>query len=94
MRKTREAKDKIKYLNLLCVLLTAIVFLTESAVRGEKARKPNQQSYLPIPKLRGLNQPPEGFVALFNGKDLTGWKGLLTGPYDNPIKRAKLSPEV
>ncbi len=40
-----------------------------------------------------LNQPPKGFKALFNGKDLTGWKGLLKGPYDNPSKRAALSPE-
>jgi hypothetical protein len=23
------------------------------------------------------NVPPDGFVALFNGKDLTGWKGLV-----------------
>ena len=38
-----------------------------------------------------LNEPPKGFVALFNGKDLTGWKGLLKGPYDNPSKRATLS---
>jgi hypothetical protein len=41
----------------------------------------------------GLNQPPEGFVALFNGKDLAGWKGLLKGPYDNPDKRAALAPD-
>jgi len=27
-----------------------------------------------------FNQPPEGFVALFNGKDLTGWKGLVGDP--------------
>ena len=40
-----------------------------------------------------LNQPPEGFVALFNGKDLAGWKGLLKGPYDNPAKRAALAPD-
>jgi 3-keto-disaccharide hydrolase len=40
-----------------------------------------------------LNQPPKGFVALFNGKDLTGWKGLLKRPYDNPAKEATLSPE-
>ena len=40
-----------------------------------------------------LNKPPKGFVALFNGKDLTGWKGLLKGPYDNPSKRATLSPD-
>lgn len=39
------------------------------------------------------NTPPEGFKALFNGKDLTGWKGLVKGPYDNPSKRAQLPPE-
>jgi len=42
---------------------------------------------------QALNKPPKGFVALFNGKDLTGWKGLLKGPYDNPSKRATLSPD-
>jgi hypothetical protein len=40
-----------------------------------------------------VNQPPAGFVALFNGKDLAGWKGLLKNPYDNPDKRATLAPE-
>ena len=39
------------------------------------------------------NKPPKGFQALFNGKDLVGWKGLLARPNDNPSKRAKLSPE-
>jgi hypothetical protein len=34
------------------------------------------------------NMPPPGFTALFNGKDLTGWQGLV------PInKRAKMTPE-
>ena len=47
---------------------------------------------LPTPAEKD-NTPPPGFVALFNGKDLAGWKGLLAGPNDNPIKRAKLSPE-
>jgi hypothetical protein len=42
---------------------------------------------------QALNKPPKGFVALFNGKDLTGWKGLLKRPYDNPSRRAKLSPD-
>lgn len=32
--------------------------------------------------------PPAGFVPLFNGKDLTGWKGLVA----DPPKRAKMSP--
>ena len=30
----------------------------------------------------------EGFVSLFNGKDLAGWKGLV----ENPIVRAKMKP--
>ena len=25
-----------------------------------------------------LSQPPKGFTALFNGKDLTGWHGMPT----------------
>jgi hypothetical protein len=39
------------------------------------------------------NTPPEGFVAVFNGKDLSGWKGLLAGPNDNPVKRGQLAAE-
>jgi lysophospholipase L1-like esterase len=31
--------------------------------------------------------PPAGFVALFNGHDLTGWQGLV----GDPLKRAKMS---
>ena len=37
-----------------------------------------------------LNQPPKGFTALFNGKDLTGWWGLKT---EDPAKWMALSPE-
>ncbi len=33
--------------------------------------------------------PPEGFIALFNGKDLSGWKGLVA----NPKVRAQMSAE-
>ena len=39
------------------------------------------------------NTPPEGFTALFNGKDLTGWKGLMKAPLDSPANRAKATPE-
>lgn len=37
-----------------------------------------------------LNEMPEeeGFVSIFNGKDLTGWKGLV----ENPIARSKMKP--
>jgi hypothetical protein len=38
-----------------------------------------------------LNVPPEGFVALFNGKDLAGWRG---GTTENPQKRLDLSSEA
>jgi HEAT repeat protein len=31
----------------------------------------------------------DGFISLFNGKDLTGWKGLV----ENPIARAKMSAD-
>lgn len=34
------------------------------------------------------NTPPDGFVHLFNGKDLLGWKGLVA----DPVKRAKMTP--
>lgn len=32
----------------------------------------------------------DGFVSIFNGKDLSGWKGLVA----DPIKRAKMSPST
>ena len=60
------------------LLLAVIVFLLQGTAFGQEP----------------LNKAPEGFVALFNGRDLTGWKGLLSSPYDNPIRRAKLSPEA
>lgn len=35
------------------------------------------------------NSPPSGFVALFNGQDLDGWKGLVA----NPKKRAEMTDD-
>lgn len=37
-----------------------------------------------------VNVPPDGFVALFNGKDLAGWRG---GTTENPLDRLKLEPK-
>ncbi len=37
-----------------------------------------------------LNTPPAGFVALFNGRDLEGWRGATT---ENPLDRLKLDPK-
>lgn len=39
--------------------------------------------------LYAANQNEEGFVCLFNGRDLEGWKGLV----ENPIARAKMTKE-
>lgn len=39
------------------------------------------------PAAGGPNVPPPGFVALFNGRDLAGWKGLV----GNPKTRAKMT---
>src|SRR5688572_17610905 len=36
-----------------------------------------------------FNTPPEGFTALFNGKDLTGWQGLVKNIRD----RKKMTSE-
>jgi len=40
-------------------------------------------------KRRRLNRPPKGFVVLFNGRDLAGWKGLS----GNPKSRREMSRE-
>ncbi|TDS11900.1 DUF1080 domain-containing protein [Sphingobacterium paludis] len=52
----------------------------------------SESSYLREAIVRHLAEMPkgEGFVSLFNGKDLTGWKGLV----DDPIKRSKMSAKV
>ena len=40
------------------------------------------------------NTPPAGFTALFNGKDLTNWKGVTRAEkFDNPLVRQKAAPE-
>ena len=39
------------------------------------------------PRAAGLNVPPDGFRALFDGKDLAGWQGLV----DSPPKRAAMT---
>ncbi|HDS83868.1 MAG TPA: DUF1080 domain-containing protein [Phycisphaerales bacterium] len=46
---------------------------------------------LPPPSKPQTKTPPDGFSALFNNQDLTGWQGVLLAPYDNPIRRARLS---
>lgn len=43
------------------------------------------------PSVRGEdNVPPEGFTALFNGKNINGWQGLV----GDPVKRAGMSEKT
>jgi len=44
-----------------------------------------------VGQVRPLNQPPNGFVSLFNGKDLAGWVGRQ-GTY-SPYEQARLSAD-
>ena len=53
------------------VISILVVFIFAAAACSVEAADPNQ---------RPLNQPPKGFATLFNGKDLTGWKGLVGSP--------------
>jgi hypothetical protein len=48
----------------------------------------------PLPRAERANTPPPGFIALFNGRNLDGWQGLLKPPLDNPLKRAALSADA
>ncbi|TYR31222.1 DUF1080 domain-containing protein [Sphingobacterium phlebotomi] len=51
----------------------------------------SESSYLREAIVRHLTEMPsgEGYASIFNGTDLTGWKGLVA----NPIKRAAMSPK-
>ena len=40
------------------------------------------------------NRPPNGFAAAFNGKDLSGWKGLIAAGGGSPIARAALKGDA
>ncbi|TWU38256.1 3-keto-disaccharide hydrolase [Novipirellula artificiosorum] len=44
-----------------------------------------------LPRTKGDNTPPDGFRMLFNGKDLTGWKGLA---HKDANERRKLSGDA
>jgi hypothetical protein len=42
-----------------------------------------------IVKERTMNVPPDGYVALFNGEDLTGWQGIIAD--GNPAKKRQMN---
>jgi hypothetical protein len=45
-------------------------------------------------KDRPDNTPPEGFTALFNGKDLTGWQGLVALPQRKKLDQEQYAAKV
>ncbi|MDO5981852.1 DUF1080 domain-containing protein [Flavivirga spongiicola] len=60
--------------------------VVEKIIKGLKG---NDSQYIKIDLKEFLSKMPndEGYVSLFNGKDLSGWEGLVK----NPIARAKMS---
>jgi hypothetical protein len=71
--------------------LAALVLVAFGAYAlGHKAPDPVKQSVDPIDKPLSGGQPPRGFTALFNGKDLDGWHGMDT--FD-PRKLAAMSED-
>jgi len=46
-----------------------------------------------LPVSESDNVAPAGFTRLFTGDDLSGWKGLLAPPNDNPARRAVVSKD-
>lgn len=56
--------------------------LTRALSFMKKKQKKQAQAWL-----SGVSKDVEGYVCLFNGKDLEGWKGLV----ENPIARSKMS---
>jgi len=62
----------------LTVMLALALAVATAGINAQKQKpvKPN---------------PPKGFTALFNGKDLSGWRGRK--PNYNPAEEARLSKE-
>ena len=61
--------------------------LINKAMQLNKNPDASYQKQALLKHLASLPQD-DGFVSMFNGKDLSGWKGLV----DDPIKRAKMTP--
>ncbi len=71
--------NKLNFGLIGIVAMLTIIFACEN--------KSNQYANIDPEKLEALNA--EGFIPLFNGKDLSGWKGLV----GNPVTRKNLSPD-
>jgi hypothetical protein len=76
---TENAKDGMSG-NLVKEILTK----AGARITGEESEYEKEM----IKKYLASMPADEGFVSMFNGKDLTGWQGLV----EDPIKRAKMTP--
>lgn len=65
--------------------MLSIIFIVSTSVHVGSALNADENH-----SKHSENTPPKGFVTLLNGKDLTGWKGLV----GTPITRKKMTPEV
>jgi HEAT repeat protein len=63
--------------------------IAQKAISLNKDAEADYQKQAILKKLASLPKD-DGFVPLFNGKDLTGWKGLV----GNPLTRAKMSEKA
>jgi hypothetical protein len=85
-----EGFPMLRYFQILSILalLGAAVDLSTA-----RAAEPGKTASPAAEKQSGTasqdNVPPEGFVALFNGRDILGWKGLV----GTPVTRAKMTPD-
>ena len=66
----------------------AVTDLLNKAILLNKNPEASNQQQAVLKHLAASPQD-EGFVSMFNGKDLTGWKGLV----ENPIARAQIKPD-
>ena len=83
-------------------LIVSRLALADENIRGPVVRKTleaalplirGEDSTILVTKVNGLlrKMPYDyGFVSMFNGKDLSGWQGLV----GNPISRSKMKPDV
>ncbi len=67
-------------------LVRELLTKAASVISGEGADKKKEA----VQKYLAAMPSGEGFVSLFNGKDLSGWKGLV----GNPIERAMMNPDT
>jgi lysophospholipase L1-like esterase len=87
------ASDRVTYLDLSREFLDKDGTLPEAIMPD--ALHPNERGYeiwaaaMEPALARLLGEAPVGYAPMFNGKDLSGWRGLV----DDPEKRAAMTPE-